>query len=157
MSTEKEQSTNESTAVFNITKKDVNKEIRIMNSYEETLRAHPNKYENEPINNNEEEIKQCQITINNEQIPFSYFHKFEKEGKYSIKYKFPNKLNKTLLMFGECKSLTDINLSSFDSSNVTDMRNKFYECHNLTNINLANLNTSNVTDMNYLFYIYVNF
>ena len=48
-------------------------------------------------------------------------------------------------MFGECKSLTDINLSSFDSSNVTDMRNMFYECHNLTNINLANLNTSNVT------------
>ena len=41
MSTEKEQSPNEITSVFNITKKDVNKEIRIMNSYEETLRAHP--------------------------------------------------------------------------------------------------------------------
>ena len=66
MSTEKEQSSNEITAEFNIAKKDVNKDIRIINSYEETLRTYPNKYENEPINNNEEEIKLCQIKINNE-------------------------------------------------------------------------------------------
>ena len=31
---------------------------------------------------NEEEIKKCEIRINNELIPFNYFYKFKKKGKY---------------------------------------------------------------------------
>ena len=152
MSTEKEQSPNEITAEFNITEKEVNKDIRIINSFEETIRTHPDDFEEDEINNNEEEIKQCSIIINNKQIPFSYFHKFEKEGKHLIKYIFPNKIKKTLFMFSECKSLTNIDFSNFDSSIVNDISYMFNKCGKLNNINLAYFNTSNVTDMNSLFY-----
>jgi len=38
--------------------------------------------------NNEEEIKKCEIRINDELIPFNYFHIFELSGKYRIKYSF---------------------------------------------------------------------
>ena len=152
MSLEKEQSQNEITAEFNITEKDVNKDIRIINSFEETIRTHPDDFKEDEVNNNEYEIKQFSIILNNKQIPFSYFHKFEKEGKYSIIYRFPNKLKKGLFLFSECKSLTNIDLSNFDSNFINDISFMFYKCKSLKNINLANFNTSNVTDMNSLFY-----
>ena len=37
-------------------------------------------------------------------------------------------------MFDSCKSLTSLNLSSFDTSQVTDMRGMFYGCESLTTI-----------------------
>ena len=41
-------------------------------------------------------------------------------------------------MFYECKSLTNINLSNFDTKNITEMICMFYGCKSLTNINLSN-------------------
>ena len=56
------------------------------------------------------------------------------------------------IMFYICSSLTSINLSSFDTQNVNNMRGMFYNCSSLTSINLSNFNTQNVKDMNMLFY-----
>ena len=50
-------------------------------------------------------------------------------------------------MFYECKSLTNINLSNFNTQNVTNMNNMFEGCGSFTSINLSNFNTHNVTDM----------
>ena len=55
-------------------------------------------------------------------------------------------------MFSGCKGLTSINLSNFDTSNVTAMGSMFYNCTSLTSINLSNFDTSNVTAMGYMFY-----
>ena len=41
-------------------------------------------------------------------------------------------------MFYNCKSLTSIDLSNFDTSSTTDMNNLFYNCYNLEYINLKN-------------------
>lgn len=41
-------------------------------------------------------------------------------------------------MFLECTSLTNLDLSSFDTSNVTDISNIFGICMNLTNLNMSN-------------------
>ena len=63
---------------------DVNKDIRIINSYEEFERK--SKF---PLNlekANENQIKSCEIRINEELIQFNYFHQFKKKGKYIIKY-----------------------------------------------------------------------
>ena len=38
-------------------------------------------------------------------------------------------------MFYGCKSLTNINLSNFNTKNVQDMKGMFYGCKSLTNIN----------------------
>lgn len=49
------------------------------------------------------------------------------------------------------KNILDIDLSSFDTSRVTDMRSMFANMHNITTLNLSNFNTSKVTDMAYMF------
>ena len=38
--------------------------------------------------NNEEDIKKCEIKINDKLIPFNYKYKFNSQGKYKIKYSF---------------------------------------------------------------------
>ena len=132
---------------------DVDKEIRIINSYEEYLRKgkDSNEIQNNRDFNNEEEIKKCKIIIDDETVPFNYYHKFLFQGKYIIKYDFKDKIEKTVLMFGDCDLLTKINLSNFNTDNVTKMNNMFDGCSSLTKINLSNLNTKNVTDMSYMF------
>ena len=55
-------------------------------------------------------------------------------------------------MFSECSSLTSLNLSNFNTNNVTDMSYMFYKCSSLTSLNLSNFNTNNVIDMKDIFY-----
>ena len=50
-------------------------------------------------------------------------------------------------MFFECSSLTSIDLSSFNTSKVTNMFNMFSWCPSLTSLDLSSFNTSNVTNM----------
>ena len=47
-------------------------------------------------------------------------------------------------MFYGCKSLTELDLSSFDTSDVLDMDSMFYNCISLTKLNLCSFDTSNV-------------
>ena len=55
-------------------------------------------------------------------------------------------------MFNDCKVLTSLDLSNFDTSNVTNMRETFYYCSALTSLDLSNFDTSNVTSMDYTFF-----
>ena len=41
-------------------------------------------------------------------------------------------------MFSGCKNLKDINLSNFNTKNVTNMSYMFSECWEIPNINLSN-------------------
>ena len=77
------------------------------------------------------------MEINNEIIPFSYHYIFNKKGKYNIKYSFKNKIKNIINIFSECDLLTDIDLSNFNSQNVTDMSYMLYRRNSLTNINLS--------------------
>ena len=55
-------------------------------------------------------------------------------------------------MFYYLPSLISLELSSFDTSNVTNMNHMFYIMSSLTSLNLSNFNTSRVTDMEEMFY-----
>ena len=55
-------------------------------------------------------------------------------------------------MFLYCSSLTNVNLSNFNILNVTDMSSMFSHCSNLTNLDLSSFNTLNVTNMSDMFY-----
>ena len=88
-------------AEINVKDEDINKNIKILNSYEESFRTSPGKFIEDNIFKNEEEIKKCKIEINDELIPFNYYHKFKSKGKYTIKYSFKNTLTNTCLMFGD--------------------------------------------------------
>ena len=133
-----------------IKEEDINKNIRIINSYEEWMRS--NKNNNiDNILKNEDEIKKCEIKINDELIPFNYFYQFKSKGKYTIEYSFKNNINNTGYMFIDCSKLTKINLSNFNSNNVTNMSAMFYQCSGLNDINLSNFNTNKVTNMSCMF------
>ncbi len=55
-------------------------------------------------------------------------------------------------MFAYCESLTELDLSTFDTSKVTNMSGMFYKDKALTNLNLSSFDTSQVTNMSYMFY-----
>ena len=50
-------------------------------------------------------------------------------------------------MFYGCSSLINIDLSNFNTNNVTNMNRMFFGCSSLKNIDLSNFNTNNVTHM----------
>ena len=50
-------------------------------------------------------------------------------------------------MFYRCSSLKELNLSNFNTNNVTYMYLMFYGCSSLKELNLSNFNTNNVTNM----------
>ena len=134
-------------------KKD-NLKQKIINSYENVKREEPwNWYWDEmKVNNNEEEIKNCEIYINEKKIKFNYYYNFPKEGDYIIKYKFKKLLKYTNYMFDGCSSLTSLDLSSFNTQNVTNMEYMFYDCNSLISLDLSNFNTQNVDDMRGMFF-----
>ena len=49
------------------------------------------------------------------------------------------------------RNILELDLSNFNTSNVTDMSYMFYGMSNLTTLDLSNFNTSQVTDMKYMF------
>ena len=55
-------------------------------------------------------------------------------------------------MFKGCSALTTLNVSSFDTSNVTNMGGMFEGCNALTSLDLSHFNTTKVTDMSGMFY-----
>ena len=143
--------------------KNLNKNIRIINSFEENIRIknkdcinydsskyYPNGEFNEDYIN-EQEIINCIIFINDELIPFNYFHVFKRKGKNKIKYIFEQFLTRTNFMFSDCEFLTNIDLSNFNTQYVTNMESMFEGCRYLENINLSNFNTQNVTNMKSMF------
>lgn len=55
-------------------------------------------------------------------------------------------------MFNGCESLTAVDLSNLDTSNVTDMTGMFDHCEALEDVDVSGFNTSSVTNMNSMFY-----
>ena len=55
-------------------------------------------------------------------------------------------------MFDGCESLQKLDVSNFDTSNVTDMYGMFYNCSSLQELDVSNFDTSNVTDMSAMFF-----
>ena len=109
-------STNYINAEIYIKEEDINKNIRIINSYENAKKEYLLKdEETDNIKENEKEIKNCKIKINGKSIPFCYFYKFNKSGKYHIKYSFSNKLTNINCMFTGCSCLINIGLSNLNT------------------------------------------
>lgn len=54
-------------------------------------------------------------------------------------------------MFQDCYNLKSLDLTKFDTKNVSSMYFMFYNCPNLTSLDLTNFNTKNVKNMNGMF------
>ena len=90
-------------AEIRIEENDINKNIRILNSFEEYKRI--NEFldqEDDYKYENEKEIKEnCIIKINNKVIPFNYLYKFKEKGKFKIEYSFKNNIKSLSNLFSE--------------------------------------------------------
>ena len=58
----------------------------------------------------------------------------------------------TSRMFYYCNSLTSLDLSNWDTSNMSDMSEMFYYCEKLTELNVKHFNTNKVSTINGMFY-----
>ena len=54
-------------------------------------------------------------------------------------------------MFVNCRKLKELDLSTFYTSNVTNMQKMFNNCNELTSLDLSSFDTRNVTDMSWMF------
>ena len=129
----------------NINTHDINKDIQIINSYENYRRKRETKDGKiNPEYDNEKDIKEnIEIKINGEKIPFSYMYKFKKEGIYRIEYIFKKNITKINHMFSGCWRLTHLDFSCFDTQNVINMSHLFDDCFSLISLDLSNFNTLN--------------
>ena len=91
------------------------------------------------------------LYINNKKYKFKKYFIPDKEGTYEILLKFQIQLKNCSFMFWKCENITNLDLSSFDTRNVTDMSYMFYGSH-IGNIELSSIDTQNVTNMSYMFY-----
>ena len=62
-----------------------------------------------------------------------------------------SKVTTMLNMFNGCSGLTELDVSNFDTTKVTNMGGMFGKCSGLTSLDVSNFNTSEVTNMNTMF------
>ena len=92
-----------------------------------------------------------EVHINGDiQNEIKYKYSFNKEDNF-VELIWNDNINNTNDMFKGCTSITEIDLSNFDTSSVTSMDNMFESCSSLTSINLSNLKTSSVERMIFMF------
>ena len=115
-----------------------NSQKLIINSFENVQKKEGSKINWNKINaeENEKEIKECEIFINNQKINFDYFYEFPKKGNYTIKYVFNGLLKITNCMFFGCDSLKSLDLSNFNTEKVINMACMFSKCKSLITLNL---------------------
>ena len=126
--------------ILEINIEDNNSKKRIINSFENFKREKPGwNLNNIETKENEDEIKKCEIYINDKKIKFTYDYLFKNKGKYIIKYKFKKLLNSCNYMFFDCVSLSSLDLSNFNTQNVTNMRTMFLGCNSLIYKTISNI------------------
>ena len=106
------------------------------------------KIHNEAKNN----LKYIDIYINEQKIKFNTEYTSNERGEIRVKFIFHKLFTNTSFMFYDCSSLESINLSSFNTTNVTNMNSMFSRCSSLQSIDLSSFNTTNVKYMMSMFY-----
>ena len=99
--------------------------------------------------------KNTELFIEGKKYKFNKFFIPQKEGTYSIKIKFNFFIKDCSYMFYNCYNLINVDLSSFNTKNVSNMEGMF-SCNELKSIDLSLINTENVTNMSSLFNFCVN-
>ena len=168
--------------IYYIKKENIDKEIQIINNgyteldlnnleeenqilYEENYDNKINKLFNIIYDNNEEEIKKIKSEkITNEEIEKyaqiliegkisqEFQYEFEKEGKYIIYILLDYSIKDLNCIFSECHYLKEIDFSSFNFKEITNMSGMFLFCSSLEKINFASINTEKVNDMSDMFH-----
>ena len=122
-----------------INKEDINKNIYFL--------------DNTVFNSYLNELNQLntELYINDNKYEYQKYFIPEKEGIFNIKLKINACIKDCSHMFSGCKNIINIDLSSFNSKDITNMSFMFYDCVNLEKIDLSSFDTKNVTNMESMF------
>ena len=93
-----------------------------------------------------------ELFINEKKYDYKSFFIPEKEGIYEIQLNIKILMKNCCCLFFGLKNLQSLDLSSFNTQNVTNMSYMFYKCNNLQSLDLSSFNTQKVTNMSYMFY-----
>ena len=92
-----------------------------------------------------------EVYINgNIQKKIEYKYNFNQTYNY-VELIWDDNLNNCAYMFSKCSNIIDINLTNFDTSQVTTMEYMFYSCSSLTSLDLSNFKTSSSTSVEHIF------
>ena len=83
-----------------------------------------------------------EVNINGSPKDIKTIHTINSKSTIIIRWNINIKSTKE--MFKDCEKIVEIDLSNFDTSEVTDMSSMFERCHALLMLNLGNFNTSKV-------------
>ena len=93
-----------------------------------------------------------QIIMSKNVIEWKIHYDFIKEGKYSFEIVFNSPINNVEGFFEDSYNIISLDLSYFDTSNITNMRYMFNRCNILKEIKGINkIKTNKVTDMEGMF------
>ena len=146
----KENKKNEIILILEIEKDDINKDIYYLDNINYTDDLVVEKKPDSSLTElNESNVE---LYINNKIFKYSKFFKPDKEGIYTIKLNINIKMQNYTQMFHGCDKIKSIDLSNFNTENVTNILYMFSGCKNLKNIDLSNFITDKVTTMSYMFY-----
>ena len=94
-----------------------------------------------------------ELYINGNKKEYKKYFIPEKEGIYTILLKFNISITDCSYMFYNCEKIINIDLSHFDTTNVTNMSRMFSSCHSLKSLpDISKWNTTNVTNMSGMFF-----
>ena len=142
---------NEIKLTLKIEKEDINKDIYFLDNSDDEIYINGKFEEHHHDLLKELNETNVELFINNKKYKYKKFFRPEIEGIYLIVIKLKTNIKDCTGMFYNCRNLINIDLSSFDSKNVTRMGNMFRFCYNLKNIDLSFFDIKNVTDLNCMF------
>ena len=100
---------------------------------------------------NELNESNTELYINNKKYKYKSYFLPEKEGIYDIELKIKILMKSCCCLFHNCHNLISLDLSSFNTHNVTNMACMFENCKKLQNLDLSSFKTQNVTIMYRMF------
>ena len=105
------------------------------------------------LNNNANILKPSVLIINDVVQDYTDYYAYNLiNEENNITLRWDTSLSNCLEMFYARTNIIRLDLSKFDSSAVTTMKNMFYDCNSLLSLNLTNFKTTKVQDMGGMFY-----
>ena len=147
---------NEIILTLNIEKNDIDEPIYFLDNTENNYYENEKEVEHYHDNLSELNENNTNLYINNKKVIFKKYFIPKEIGTYEIKLEFKINLKNCAYMFFGCDNITKINLSFFNTQNVTNMSYMFgaeedIGYSSLTTLDLSSFNTENVTNMQNMF------
>ena len=92
------------------------------------------------------------IYLNGNETKFSKKFIFDKEGNYTMTFKFSKEFESLENLFKNCYYITKITFTKINGNKLIDISKMFYNCDGLYEINLAGLDIKNVKKVNQMFF-----